>query len=179
MEYNAFQCTAMQSASIDLPTMKTLSHQPKEDPQAHSSAHRDQTQSTSCVPDLTQRKKIEEENEEAKDENAFEPYLPGDPIPNKKKFAIQQVVALGLLMLIDVGIPLALYYGLRNVIDVLYALIIAGVPPFLWVVWGFIWKRRIDALGCIIGLSFILSGVVSIISGTYAGWLEGGARVNG
>ncbi|KAI7883220.1 hypothetical protein K492DRAFT_159733 [Lichtheimia hyalospora FSU 10163] len=69
------------------------------------------------------------------------------------------------MMLIDIAIPLALYYGLRNVIDVIYALIISGIPPFLWVIVGFIRSRRVDVLGVIISLSFILSGVVSLISG--------------
>ncbi|KAI8140400.1 hypothetical protein BJV82DRAFT_520434 [Fennellomyces sp. T-0311] len=69
------------------------------------------------------------------------------------------------MMLIEVGIPLALYYGLRNTIGVLYALVISGIPPFLYVIFVAIRNRRIDVLGCIIGISFILSGVVSIVSG--------------
>ncbi|ORY94923.1 hypothetical protein BCR43DRAFT_494824 [Syncephalastrum racemosum] len=149
-------------------TSNIIRYQQEEEFRSQPSAHCDQTSPGSDPSPMkkTTYTRQEEENGNGKyEESAFQPYLPGDPIPNKRKFIGKQVIALCLLMLIDVGIPLALYYGLRNVIDVLYALIIAGVPPFLWVVWGFLRKRRIDALGCIIGLSFILSGVVSIISG--------------
>ncbi|KAI7852686.1 hypothetical protein BDC45DRAFT_443627 [Circinella umbellata] len=69
------------------------------------------------------------------------------------------------MLVVQVGIPLALYYGLRNTIGVVYALVISGIPPVLWVIVNFVRKHKIDALGCIISLSFILSGVISIVTG--------------
>ncbi|KAI9318497.1 hypothetical protein BX666DRAFT_1831445, partial [Dichotomocladium elegans] len=69
------------------------------------------------------------------------------------------------MVLIDIAIPLALYFSLKNVIGVVYALIVSGAPPFLFVVYTAIAKRTVDLLGCIICLSFVLSGVVSIVSG--------------
>ena len=91
--------------------------------------------------------------------------LPGDKMPNQGKMMFKSFISLYLMLLIEVGIPLALYYGLRNKIGVIYALVISGIPPFLWVIFTAIRKRTIDVLGCIIGVSFILSGVVSIVSG--------------
>ncbi|KAI9278756.1 hypothetical protein BDA99DRAFT_429083 [Phascolomyces articulosus] len=78
---------------------------------------------------------------------------------------LRHLAGLLIMMVVQVGIPLALYYGLRNQIGVVYALVISGIPPFLWVIFEFIRKRRVDALGVIIALSFILSGVISIVSG--------------
>ncbi|KAI9278746.1 hypothetical protein BDA99DRAFT_420405, partial [Phascolomyces articulosus] len=68
------------------------------------------------------------------------------------------------MLFIEVGIPLALYYGLKSTVGVVYALVISGVSPVLWVIFQFIRKRKFDILGCIIALSFILSGVVSIVN---------------
>ncbi|KAI9499150.1 hypothetical protein BDB00DRAFT_753729 [Zychaea mexicana] len=81
------------------------------------------------------------------------------------KAVVRRLGVLLAVLVIQVGIPLALYYGLRNVIGVVLALVISGIPPFLMVIYTFIKNRRLDALGVIIALSFILSGVVSIVSG--------------
>ncbi|KAI9278755.1 hypothetical protein BDA99DRAFT_493070 [Phascolomyces articulosus] len=92
--------------------------------------------------------------------------VPGGEMPKDQgKKVVQQLVGLLIMLVIQVGIPLALYYGLRNTIGVVYALVISGIPPFIWVIFTFIKNRKIDALGLIIALSFILSGVVSLVSG--------------
>ncbi|KAI9278759.1 hypothetical protein BDA99DRAFT_429164 [Phascolomyces articulosus] len=91
--------------------------------------------------------------------------VPGGKIPNHGKVFARQFASLLVMLTIQVGIPLALYYGLRNKIGVVYALVISGIPPFLYVIVEFIRKRKVDMLGCIIGGSFIISGVISIVSG--------------
>ncbi|KAI7852688.1 hypothetical protein BDC45DRAFT_537245 [Circinella umbellata] len=91
--------------------------------------------------------------------------VPGGKIPNQGKVIIRQFASLLVMLTIQVGIPLALYYGLRNKIGVVYALVISGIPPFLYVIVEFIRSRKIDILGCIIGGSFVISGAVSIASG--------------
>ena len=93
--------------------------------------------------------------------------VPGGKIPNQRKVMARQFASLLVMLTIQVGIPLALYYGLRNEIGVVYALVISGIPPFLYVIVEFIRKRRVDILGCIIGGSFIISGAVSIASGMH------------
>lgn len=69
-------------------------------------------------------------------------------------------------LFIDVAIPLAIYYLLKNYTSILIALIVSGVPPLLHVIYGFIKYRKINILGCIFVFSFIISAVLSIISGT-------------
>ncbi|KAI9489004.1 hypothetical protein BDB00DRAFT_771480 [Zychaea mexicana] len=92
-------------------------------------------------------------------------FVPGNKIPNRRKWVIRRIVSVAIVMVIEIGLPLALYYGLRNIIGVVYSLVLSGAPPFLYVLYEFIRRRRIDILGCIIGLSFIISGALSISSG--------------
>ena len=92
--------------------------------------------------------------------------VPGGKMPKTHgNQMVNRLVSVVLILLIQIGVPLLLYYGLRNKIGVVYALVISGIPPFLNVIYGFIRKRQIEILGCIISASFILSAAVSIISG--------------
>ncbi|KAI8877331.1 hypothetical protein K501DRAFT_260558 [Backusella circina FSU 941] len=77
----------------------------------------------------------------------------------------RQIIRIGTLVFIDVVLPLSLYFALRNHINVTAALIISGIPPLLNVIYTFIRKRKIDALGCLFVFSFILSGVLSLVTG--------------
>lgn len=70
-----------------------------------------------------------------------------------------------VMLVIDVGIPLAIYYGTKNAIGPLIALIISGIPPLLHVIYSFIRHRRLEILGCIFVVSFIISAVLSLITG--------------
>ncbi|ORX59579.1 hypothetical protein DM01DRAFT_253702 [Hesseltinella vesiculosa] len=69
------------------------------------------------------------------------------------------------MMVMDVGLPLALYYILKNYTSQLVALIVSGLPPLIWVIFKFIWHKKVDALGCLFVFCYILSGILSIISG--------------
>lgn len=73
-----------------------------------------------------------------------------------------------LMLIINVGIPLALYYILKIWLTPLVALIISGIPPLLHVFYVFWKKRRIDVLGCIFVAGFIISAVLSAISGKFS-----------
>ncbi|KAI8374434.1 uncharacterized protein BYT42DRAFT_499774 [Radiomyces spectabilis] len=84
---------------------------------------------------------------------------------SKRKFILRQVVAFGTMLLVDVGIPLALYYILKMYTSILIALIVSGIPPLLRVIYIFWRRRKVDVLGCIIVFSFVLSAILSIISG--------------
>ncbi|KAL9555593.1 hypothetical protein PS6_002763 [Mucor atramentarius] len=72
---------------------------------------------------------------------------------------------LFIMLFFDVGLPLAVYYILKIWLSVLIALILSGIPPLLRVLYVFWKKRHIDILGCVFVFSFILSAVLSIISG--------------
>ncbi|KAG0164716.1 hypothetical protein DFQ28_009688 [Apophysomyces sp. BC1034] len=104
------------------------------------------------------------EKGEKTDEQPFD-LRPGDDIPNRKKFLLKQLGALVVILVVDVGLPLTIYYVLKMYIDILIALVLSGIPPLLLVLYTFIKKRKVDFLGCIFVLSFILSGVITLISG--------------
>ncbi|GAN05871.1 membrane protein [Mucor ambiguus] len=70
-----------------------------------------------------------------------------------------------IMLFFDVGLPLAVYYILKIWLSILIALILSGIPPLLRVFYVFWKKRHIDILGCIFVFSFILSAVLSVISG--------------
>lgn len=90
-----------------------------------------------------------------------------------KKLTLKQMILLYwsflrpvvFMLIINVGIPLALYYVLKIWLSPLIALIISGVPPLLHVFYIFWKKRRVDILGCVFVAGFIISAVLSAISG--------------
>ncbi|ORY93572.1 hypothetical protein BCR43DRAFT_527101 [Syncephalastrum racemosum] len=83
----------------------------------------------------------------------------------QKKFNIRRLWSLLAVFVIDIGMPLGLYYGLKNVLPDVYALLISGIPPLIYVIVKFVYKRKVDMLGVLIVIAFIVSGVVSIVSG--------------
>lgn len=82
-----------------------------------------------------------------------------------KNFTRKRLLNLVLVSAIDIGLPLALYYAIRTVLDDVYALLISGIPPFLFVIIKFVYKRRVDILGCLVVVAYVVSAVISIISG--------------
>ncbi|CDS10489.1 hypothetical protein LRAMOSA03165 [Lichtheimia ramosa] len=64
-----------------------------------------------------------------------------------------------------IGLPIALYFGLRNILGVPYALLISGIPPLLYVIITLILQRRLDFLGILVVLAFILYAVISLVTG--------------
>lgn len=77
----------------------------------------------------------------------------------KEKFMVY--LSIGLMLFFEIALPLILYYVLKEFIPEIWALIISGVPPFLVVIYGIISKRRVDTLGVIIIISFIVSAILS------------------
>jgi hypothetical protein len=67
-------------------------------------------------------------------------------------------------ILVDVVLPLIIYFSLQRHIKPVYALLIAGAPPFAMVVFKGIVSRTFDALGFLISFGFIISGIVAIIT---------------
>ncbi|KAI8143762.1 hypothetical protein BJV82DRAFT_609343 [Fennellomyces sp. T-0311] len=99
------------------------------------------------------------------DNESFVRFLPADTAPDQKEFVSSQLWNLVGLLGINIGIPLAIYYSIRDDIEIVYALLISGIPPLLHTLYIFYRERRVDLLGCIVCLSFILSAVVSVITG--------------
>lgn len=104
-------------------------------------------------------------DEESRDKITDQP----DTAPPTFKEKVKNVLIMSRPMLItlviDVGIPLAIYYISKRYISILIALILSGIPPLLSVIYTFIKRRRLDILGCIFVVSYIVSAVLSLITG--------------
>lgn len=72
-----------------------------------------------------------------------------------------------IMLFFDVGLPLVIYYILKIWLSVLISLILSGIPPLLRVFYVFWKKRHIDVLGCVFVFSYVLSAVLSVISGKF------------
>ncbi|KAI8877333.1 hypothetical protein K501DRAFT_260564 [Backusella circina FSU 941] len=126
-------------------------------------------------------KKQQKLNDENNDPDTNSQSTPPDPIEStkaerrlarenqfkstRKALLKRQLLSLAVILIVDVALPLILYYTLRNTIGPVYALLISGIPPLLQVIFGFIRNRKVHALGCMIVIAFIVSAVVSIITG--------------
>jgi hypothetical protein len=68
-------------------------------------------------------------------------------------------------MVVDVGLPLGIYYGMKPHTPIIVALVVSSIPPLLLVIGRFIWKRKVDLIGCLFVLGFILSGIFALATG--------------
>ncbi|CAB4474897.1 hypothetical protein RhiirA5_362062 [Rhizophagus irregularis] len=78
-----------------------------------------------------------------------------------RKEKLMVYLRIGLMLFFEIALPLILFYVLKNYMKEIWALLISGVPPFLVVIYGIISKRRIDILGALIIISFIVSAIVA------------------
>ena len=69
-----------------------------------------------------------------------------------------------LTILMDVILPLVIYFGLQKYIRPVYALLIASSPPLVMVIFKAIWSRTFDALGFLVFFTFAISAIVAIIT---------------
>ncbi|CAO3671450.1 unnamed protein product [Umbelopsis ramanniana] len=110
--------------------------------------------------------------EETREENAGADALPRSDtqktfatIVRDKRAQRQQFIFLGITFFVDVGMPIILYYSLRNSVSQLAALLISSVPPAAMSIFKIIWYRSVDPLGLVIIFGFVISAVISIIDG--------------
>jgi hypothetical protein len=68
------------------------------------------------------------------------------------------------VIVVDVALPLVIYYVLKNFVSILIALLLSGIPPLLLVIYHFVKNRRVDIMGCIFVISYIISAVLSIVT---------------
>jgi len=69
-----------------------------------------------------------------------------------------------LTILIDVILPLAIFFSIQKYIKPVYALLVASSPPLLMVTIKAIFYRTFDALGFIVFITFAISAIVAIIT---------------
>jgi len=68
-----------------------------------------------------------------------------------------------ITILVDVILPVVIYFGLQKRIKPVYALLVAGSPPLIMVIIKGILSRTFDALGFIVFIAFLLSAIVALI----------------
>ncbi|CAF3431189.1 unnamed protein product [Rotaria sp. Silwood1] len=69
-----------------------------------------------------------------------------------------------ITILVDVILPLVLYFSLQKRIKSIYALLIAGIPPLIMVIIKGILSRTFDALGFLVFIAFLISAIVALIT---------------
>ncbi|GBC08285.1 hypothetical protein RclHR1_00800012 [Rhizophagus clarus] len=79
-----------------------------------------------------------------------------------KKELLKFTLIIELMIFIEVGIPYALYYILRNFMREVWALLIPIALPFIIAMYGLIRRRRVDVMGGVIVLIFGLSAVMTL-----------------
>ena len=67
-----------------------------------------------------------------------------------------------LTILMDVILPLVIYFVLQKHTKPVYALLLASSPPLTMVIFKAIWSCTFDALGFLVFFSFAIAGVVAI-----------------
>ncbi|KAJ2963299.1 hypothetical protein NQZ79_g1701 [Umbelopsis isabellina] len=80
-----------------------------------------------------------------------------------KKAARKAWISLAITLLIEVILPVALYYILKAHMSMLAALLISSAPAILSVIVKAIWYRRVDPLGVLIIGGFVISAAISVI----------------
>ncbi|KAI9311949.1 hypothetical protein BX666DRAFT_1991214 [Dichotomocladium elegans] len=83
----------------------------------------------------------------------------------RRDIVLRQFRFLGVLILINIGLPLAIYYLFKLFTTQLIALICSGVPPLLRVFYTAFRYHVVDFISVICVLSFVISAALSVITG--------------
>ena len=90
-------------------------------------------------------------------------------VPTKVKFSVwhtfkHHIPRFVTTILIDIVLPLIIYFSLQKHIKIMYALLAASSPPLLMVIFKAIWFCTFDALSFLVFIGFMVSGVVAFIT---------------
>ena len=69
-----------------------------------------------------------------------------------------------LLLLVDIALPMTLFYILEKHIEPIYALIFASTPPLIKIVIFAIWKKRLEVTGILVVFGFSASVVIATLT---------------
>ncbi|KAH8549903.1 hypothetical protein BGW37DRAFT_501201 [Umbelopsis sp. PMI_123] len=123
-----------------------------------NSADRESIRKTPSIPD--------QDNRQNSDIESFNPSRMDMPMEEEdKKAMLRSFIFFMLTMVVDIGLPLAIYYGMKNHTSLIVALMVSSIPPLLLVIGKFIYKRKVDIMGCLFVLGFVLSGVFALVTG--------------
>ena len=69
-----------------------------------------------------------------------------------------------ITILVDVVLPIVIYFLLQKRIKPVGALLISGVPPLVMVIVKAIFSRTFDALGFLVFIAFLISAIVALVT---------------
>lgn len=69
-----------------------------------------------------------------------------------------------ITILVDLVLPLAIYFGLQKLIKPVYALLVAGAPPLIMMIVKAVVSRTFDALGFLVFIAFFISAIVAVLT---------------
>jgi hypothetical protein len=92
------------------------------------------------------------------------PSSPNQKVKLTKKQKLIILLRIGLMLFIEIALPIILYYVLRGFMPEIWALAASGAPPLLVVIYGLIRKRRIDMFGVILIISLTITAIVSSLT---------------
>ncbi|KXN74913.1 hypothetical protein CONCODRAFT_1987 [Conidiobolus coronatus NRRL 28638] len=82
---------------------------------------------------------------------------------NSKSKKFKLILFITHYIVINVALPLALYFSLKPILGELYAAIISSIPDIISILWSIVINRIIEILPIIIILSFFISLALSLI----------------
>jgi hypothetical protein len=82
----------------------------------------------------------------------------------RKQFKRNIFRGLIITTVIEIILPLILYFVLEKYIEPIYAFIAASVPALFMIILKAIWRRAFDPVGFLICVAFLVSAIVLVIS---------------
>ncbi|KAI8882048.1 hypothetical protein K501DRAFT_295502 [Backusella circina FSU 941] len=76
---------------------------------------------------------------------------------------LQDIFSFNFMKGRPIGLPILLYEILKPHVGQVVAMIIASSPPLAIVIWRMLKERMLDSFGLIAGISFLISGILSIV----------------
>lgn len=83
-------------------------------------------------------------------------------IPNRRSL-LNAFVGMALHMLFELVLPIILYYVLRGFVSPLLALLLAGLPTAVIVVYKGFKERKVDMMGVLMLMGFVVSAILAFV----------------
>ncbi|KAI7903243.1 uncharacterized protein BX663DRAFT_507966 [Cokeromyces recurvatus] len=83
-------------------------------------------------------------------------------IPNRRTI-LKAFFNITLHLLFELVLPIVLYYIIRNFCSLLLSLLLAGIPNAIAVIVKGIWERKVDMMGILMLIGFIVSALLASI----------------
>jgi hypothetical protein len=83
-------------------------------------------------------------------------------IPNRRSL-LHAFVGMAMHMVFELVLPIILYYVLRSFVSPLLALLLAGVPTAIVVVYKGFKERKVDMMGVLMLMGFVVSAILAFV----------------